>query len=35
MPNVSMPTGQDWDAVNVGRASAGRKAVPKSAAGIT
>uniref|UniRef100_A0A7S4MPQ6 HTH cro/C1-type domain-containing protein n=1 Tax=Odontella aurita TaxID=265563 RepID=A0A7S4MPQ6_9STRA len=36
MPNISMPSGQDWDAVNVGRSGAsGRKAVPKSAAGIT
>lgn len=35
MPNTNIQTGQDWGTVNVGRASAGRVAVPKSAAGIT
>lgn len=35
MPNVSMPTGQDWDSVNVGRSSVGRVTVPKTARGIT
>jgi putative transcription factor len=34
MPNVPIQTGQDWGAVNVGRASAGRVEVPKSAAGV-
>jgi len=35
MPNIAHPTGQDWGVVNVGRASSGRVAVPKTAAGIT
>ena len=34
MPNITQQTGQDWGAVNVGRASAGRVTVPKTAAGI-
>mmetsp|Transcript_6143 Transcript_6143/g.12855 ORF Transcript_6143/g.12855 Transcript_6143/m.12855 type:complete len:178 (-) Transcript_6143:491-1024(-) len=33
MPNVSLPSGQDWDSVNVGKSS-GRVTVPKTAAGI-
>mmetsp|Transcript_9062 Transcript_9062/g.12165 ORF Transcript_9062/g.12165 Transcript_9062/m.12165 type:complete len:178 (+) Transcript_9062:55-588(+) len=35
MPNVSMPTGQDWGAVNVGSSSVRKKTVPKTAHGIT
>lgn len=35
MPNFAMPTGQDWASVNVGRSTAGRTTVPKTAAGIT
>ena len=35
MPNIPAQTGQDWGAVNVGRASAGRVSVPKSAAGVS
>ena len=35
MPNTNIQTGQDWGTVNVGRASAGRVSVPKSAHGIT
>lgn len=35
MPNISHESGQDWGAVNVGRASSGRVVVPKTAAGIT
>ena len=35
MPNVSLPTGQDWDAVNVGRSGAGRTKAPKTAREIT
>mmetsp|Transcript_28398 Transcript_28398/g.42010 ORF Transcript_28398/g.42010 Transcript_28398/m.42010 type:complete len:174 (+) Transcript_28398:108-629(+) len=35
MPNVSLPTGQDWGAVNVGRSSNSRVTVPKKAADIT
>ena len=35
MPNTNIQTGQDWGAVNVGRASAGRVAVPKTAHGVT
>ncbi|KAL3784734.1 hypothetical protein ACHAW5_001601 [Stephanodiscus triporus] len=34
MPNTTIQTGQDWGAVDVGRASASRVAVPKSAAGV-
>eukprot|EP00549_Striatella_unipunctata_P021784 CAMPEP_0118711960 /NCGR_PEP_ID=MMETSP0800-20121206/24461_1 /TAXON_ID=210618 ORGANISM="Striatella unipunctata, Strain CCMP2910" /NCGR_SAMPLE_ID=MMETSP0800 /ASSEMBLY_ACC=CAM_ASM_000638 /LENGTH=165 /DNA_ID=CAMNT_0006616779 /DNA_START=102 /DNA_END=599 /DNA_ORIENTATION=- len=35
MPNVSMPSGQDWDAVNVGRGTVGRPgAKPKTASQI-
>lgn len=34
MPNTNIQTGQDWGAVNVGRASASRVSVPKSAAGV-
>ena len=35
MPNTTIQTGQDWGSVNVGRSSAGRVAVPKSAHGVT
>jgi hypothetical protein len=35
MPNTNIQTGQDWGTVNVGRASAGRVAVPKTAHGVT
>eukprot|EP01083_Nonionella_stella_P199992 732897_1 len=35
MPKIPVQSGQDWGAVNVGRASAGRVAVPKSAAGVS
>ena len=35
MPNTNIQTGQDWGSVNVGRASAGRVAVPKTAHGVT
>ena len=35
MPNTTIQTGQDWGAVNVGRASANRVNVPKSAAGVS
>ncbi|KAK1746739.1 multiprotein-bridging factor 1 [Skeletonema marinoi] len=35
MPNTNIQTGQDWGAVNVGRSSAGRVAVPKTAHGVT
>ncbi|KAL7546935.1 hypothetical protein ACHAWF_010265 [Thalassiosira exigua] len=35
MPNTNIQTGQDWGAVNVGRASANRVSVPKSAAGVS
>ena len=35
MPNTNIQGGQDWGAVNVGRASAGRVAVPKTAHGVT
>lgn len=36
MPNVSLPTGQDWDSVNVGKSGAGgRTKTPKSAREIT
>mmetsp|Transcript_7954 Transcript_7954/g.10950 ORF Transcript_7954/g.10950 Transcript_7954/m.10950 type:complete len:176 (-) Transcript_7954:428-955(-) len=35
MPNYSMPSGQDWDSVNVGSSSVKRKTVPKTARGIT
>ena len=31
MPNISQPTGQDWDAVNVGRGASSRPKAPKSA----
>lgn len=34
MPNTTIQGGQDWGAVDVGRASASRVAVPKSAAGV-
>jgi putative transcription factor len=34
MPNVPLPTGQDWDAVNVGKSSTRTKA-PKTAREIT
>ena len=30
MPNISQPTGQDWDAVNVGRGGSSSRA-PKTA----
>lgn len=29
MPNYSMPSGQDWDPVNVGRSAASAKSVVK------
>lgn len=37
MPNVSMPSGQDWEPVNVGKSASAAKAitVPKSAKEIT
>ena len=35
MPNTNIQTGQDWGTVNVGRASAGRVTVPKTAHGVT
>ena len=35
MPNTNIQTGQDWGTVNVGRASAGRVSVPKTAHGVT
>ena len=35
MPNTTIQGGQDWGAVNVGRASSSRVNVPKSAAGIS
>eukprot|EP00578_Thalassiosira_sp_NH16_P024201 CAMPEP_0181102786 /NCGR_PEP_ID=MMETSP1071-20121207/14505_1 /TAXON_ID=35127 /ORGANISM="Thalassiosira sp., Strain NH16" /LENGTH=169 /DNA_ID=CAMNT_0023185791 /DNA_START=99 /DNA_END=608 /DNA_ORIENTATION=+ len=35
MPNTNIQSGQDWGSVNVGRASAGRVNVPKSAAGVS
>eukprot|EP00978_Attheya_sp_CCMP212_P021244 scaffold61840_cov35-Attheya_sp.AAC.1 len=35
MPNVSLPSGQDWDPVSVGRSTAGQNKVPKSAAALT
>ena len=35
MPNISHPTGQDWDAVNVGKGTASRTKAPKSAREIT
>ena len=35
MPNTNIQTGQDLGTVNVGRASAGRVAVPKTAIGVT
>ena len=35
MPNTTIQTGQDWGAVNVGRSSANRVNVPKSAAGVS
>ncbi len=35
MPNTNIQTGQDWGSVNVGRSSAGRVAVPKTAHGVT
>jgi hypothetical protein len=31
MPNVSIPTGQDWDAVNAGKSHAGRVKKPQTA----
>jgi hypothetical protein len=35
MPQQYNPSGQDWDAVNVGKGSlAGKKAVPKTARGV-
>ncbi len=35
MPNIPVPTGQDWGTVNVGRSAASsRVVVPKSAAGV-
>jgi hypothetical protein len=35
MPNVSQPTGQDWDAVNVGRGASSRAKAPKTAREIS
>ena len=35
MPNTNIQGGQDWGSVNVGRASANRVSVPKSAAGVS
>ena len=35
MPNVQQPTGQDWGAVNVGRAATNRVVVPKTAIGVS
>lgn len=31
MPNVSLPTGQDWDAVNAGKSHEGRMKKPQTA----
>jgi len=35
MPNVSVPSGQDWETQNVGRSTVKRATVPKKAADIT
>ena len=35
MPNTTIQGGQDWGSVNVGRSSANRVSVPKSAAGVS
>lgn len=35
MPNVQLPSGQDWDDVNAGKSGAGRTKAPKSAREIT
>lgn len=35
MPNIAMPTGQDWSSQNVGRSSVKRVGVPKTASEIT
>lgn len=35
MPNINIQGGQDWGEVNVGRASANRVSVPKTAAGVS
>jgi len=35
MPNYSVPQGQDWESVNVGRSHSGKVTVPKTAREIS
>ena len=35
MPNISFPTGQDWDPVNAGQSNVGRVKTPKTARELT